>query len=138
MNKVIERRLELLNLEGMGFYQAEIVKELSVKWHKTERTIYYDFETRETWQPLFSEYRDMNKARLVILNRLDYIYRQASLEKDSATMLNVTKYLAEVLGIQSVSLTEASKQFQLEAERLLNFFTKLPTQEKEVLQHGKI
>ena len=131
MNEVVERRLELLKLEAMGYYQAEIVKELSVKWHKTERTIYYDFETRETWQPLFSQYRDMNKARLVILNRLDYIYRRASLEKDSATMLNVTKYLAEVLGIQSVSLTEASKQFQLEAERLLNFFTKLPIQEKE-------
>ena len=130
MKKTVERRLELLNLEGSGFSMCEIVKYLSVKWHKTERTIYYDFETRETWQPLFSQYQDMNKARLVILNRLDYIYRTASLEKDLATMLNVTKYLAEVLGIQSITLSEASKLFEHETERLLRVMEKQPIPQK--------
>jgi len=130
LKNTVERRLELLNLEGMGAEMCEIVKYLSVKWHKTERTIYYDFETRETWQPLFSQYQDMNKARLVILNRLDYIYRTASLEKDLATMLNVTKYLAEVLGIQSITLSEASKLFERETERLLRVMEKQPIPQK--------
>jgi hypothetical protein len=42
----------LLKLEGLGFSQSEIVKELSQKAACTERTIYYDFESRATWQPI--------------------------------------------------------------------------------------
>lgn len=129
MKNTVERRLELLNLEGTGFSMCEIVKYLSEKYHKTERTIYYDFETRETWQPLFSQYREMQKARLIILNRLDYIYRKASLEKDLTTMLNVTKYLAEVLGIESLKLTEETERFSREAERLINVMEKMPAKE---------
>ena len=44
------RRLELLKLEGLGFSRAEVVKELSVKCACSERTVYSDFETRESWQ----------------------------------------------------------------------------------------
>jgi len=36
---VDSRRLELLKLEGLGFSQAEIVKELSVKCASSERTV---------------------------------------------------------------------------------------------------
>ena len=39
------RRLELLKLEGLGFSQAEVVKELSVKCACSERTVYSDLET---------------------------------------------------------------------------------------------
>lgn len=39
------RRLELLKLEGLGFSQAEIVKELSVKCACSERAVYSDFES---------------------------------------------------------------------------------------------
>ena len=44
------RRLELLKLEGLGFSQVEIVKELSVKCASSKRTVYSDFESREGWQ----------------------------------------------------------------------------------------
>ena len=54
MNETIERRLEFLNLEAKGFSLCEIVKILSEKWQKTERTIYYDAANRGTWQPLLS------------------------------------------------------------------------------------
>ena len=41
------RRLELLKLEGLGFSQAEIVKELSMKCACSRRTVYNDFEHYE-------------------------------------------------------------------------------------------
>jgi len=44
MTDTTERRLELLNMEGLGFFRAEIVKELSVKANVTERTVYKDSE----------------------------------------------------------------------------------------------
>ena len=46
MDKV-DRKLELLKLEGLGFSQAEIVNELSQKDTCTKRVVYKDFETRE-------------------------------------------------------------------------------------------
>jgi len=46
---VISRRLELLKLEGLGFSQAEVVKELSVKCACSERAVYGDFEGRAGW-----------------------------------------------------------------------------------------
>ena len=62
----IERRLEMLKLEGNGLEPSEIVKELSVKYGVTERAVYKDFETRNRWQPLLQE---MKKALLKIHNR---------------------------------------------------------------------
>ena len=39
MNEVIERRLDFLNKEAEGFSLCEIVKELSKKYRKTEKSI---------------------------------------------------------------------------------------------------
>jgi len=44
----VSRRLELLKLEGLGFSQAEVVKELSLKLGCSGRTVYGDFETQES------------------------------------------------------------------------------------------
>ena len=70
----IERRLEMLKLEGNGLEPSEIVKELSVKYGVTERAVYKDFETRNRWQPLLQE---MKKALLKIHNRHEQLYRKA-------------------------------------------------------------
>jgi len=51
---VVSRRLELLKLEGLGFSQAEIVKELSVRCECSRRTVYYDFESCASWQPVLA------------------------------------------------------------------------------------
>ena len=48
MNKLVERRLEFLKMEGIGYSLCEIVKYLSKKYKKSERMIYYDGETRKT------------------------------------------------------------------------------------------
>jgi transcriptional antiterminator len=72
------RRVELLKLEGLGFSQGEIVKELSRKAECSERTIYNDFETRTQWQPTLQCIVKPEEVLLKIVNRYDQIYRQAS------------------------------------------------------------
>ena len=129
MNEVIERRLDFLNKEAEGFSLCEIVKELSKKYQKTERTVYYDASTRETWQPLYTQLFELDKARLIVMNRFNYIYREASFnyrQGDSSQkttylklMLEVTKNLIELLGLQSIkgSQDEAERMEQLRKER---------------------
>jgi hypothetical protein len=72
---VDSRRLELLKLEGLGFPQSEIVKELSVKAACTERTIYYDFESLSTWQPVIQSAAKPDQILLKVINRYEQIYR---------------------------------------------------------------
>jgi hypothetical protein len=75
----VNRRLELLKLEGLGFSQAEIVKELSQKATCSERTIYNDFECRVNWQPVLQSVVKPDEVLLKVLNRYEQIYRQASM-----------------------------------------------------------
>ena len=108
MRNTHERRLEVLKLEGMGFSQPEIVKEISVKYTCSPRTVYNDFETRETWQPYTTK-----EAALTILNRFTQIYRQAALQSMTAegdsnrigwtrVMLDANKALAEHFVVPSL------------------------------------
>lgn len=76
----VERRLELLKLEGLGFSQPEIVKELSVKFQCSERTVYHDFEGRERWQPELQHVENPSRILMKIVNRYEQIYRQASVK----------------------------------------------------------
>ena len=134
MNETIERRLEFLKKEAEGFSLCEIVKELSNKYQKTERTVYYDASTRETWQPLYSQLFELDKARLIVINRYNYIYRESSFnyrQGDSSQkptylklMLEVTKNLIDLLGLQSI------KESQDEAERMEQLKKELPLLEK--------
>jgi len=71
----LERRLDLLKMEGNGLLPPEITKELSAKYHVTRRTVQYDFKNKPKWQPLIEELRN---ALLKIVNRHDQLYRKAS------------------------------------------------------------
>lgn len=136
MNEIVQRRLEFLKMEGLGFSLCEIVKELSVKYHRTERTIYYDAETRSTWQPLFTQLFDLDKARLVVMNRYETIYRHAAKEmllgKDKTAalkiMLDVTKNLVALLGLESVQQSqlkdEATEEVRRETKQLVELMEK--------------
>ena len=75
----VSRRLELLKLEGLGFSQPEIVKELSQKLACSRCTVYNDFETRESWQPIMQSVIDSPRVLLKVVNRYEQIYRQASI-----------------------------------------------------------
>lgn len=131
MNKIIERRLEFLKLEANGFSLCEIVKFLAEKYHKTERSIYYDATTRGTWQPLYTQLLDLEKARLIILNRYDQIYRKASFNFMQSTdsqkpqylkiMLDVTNNLLKLLGLETLR----DAQNQTETSHSLEKLTEL-------------
>jgi hypothetical protein len=105
----------LLKLEGLGFSQAEIVKELSQKCACSRRTLYKDFENRESWQPILQSVLNPERVLLKVVNRYEQIYRQASIRLLTASnelaqlgalnimlkataMLNETAVLPEVLG----------------------------------------
>lgn len=81
----VERRLELLKMEGLGFSQAEIVKELSQKHECSDRTVYYDFECRKDWQPILQQLTGHETILMKIINRYEQIYRQASVKLLTAT-----------------------------------------------------
>ena len=112
MNEVVERRLEFLKLEAKGFSLCEIVKLLSEKYQTSERNIYYDAETRGTWQPVLTQLFDLDKARLIVINRYDFLYRQASLHFQTASeaqkpvylskMVEVTDRLVALLGLETL------------------------------------
>ena len=77
--------MELLRLEGLGLTEAEIVKQLSEKAACAPRTVYNDFETRATWQPILQSAVSPEDVLLKVVNRYEQIYRQASLRMLSST-----------------------------------------------------
>jgi transcriptional antiterminator len=93
----------LLKLEGLGFSQAEIVKELSAKCACSSRTVYNDFETRESWQPVVQSVVDARKVLLKVVNRYEQIYRQASVR-----LLTFTEEVSQ-LGALNAMLKAKSK-----------------------------
>ena len=106
--EVVQRRLELLRLEGLGLTQAEIIKQLCEKAACAPRTVYNDFETRATWQPILQSAVNPEDVLLKITNRYEQIYRQASLRVLSSpnplaqlgalnTMLKVNSLMFETL-----------------------------------------
>ena len=135
MNETIERRLDFLNKEAEGFSLCEIVKELSKKYQKTERTVYYDASTRETWQPLYTQLFELDKARLIVMNRYNYIYREASFNyrQGDATqkptylklMLDVTKNLIELLGLQSLKEDREAKEREESVNEEMKLFSNI-------------
>ena len=94
----VSRRLELLKLEGLGFSQAEIVKELSQKISCSGRTVYRDFESRMEWQPVLQSVVKPDEILLKVVNRYEQIYRQASIR-----LLTASNELAQ-LGALNVML----------------------------------
>ena len=103
----VSRRLELLKLEGMGFNRSEIMKQLSEKYGCSERTLYYDFETREDWQTALQELDDSQAILLKTVNRFEQIYRQASVR-----LLTGTQEVAQ-LGALNIMLKANSKILEI-------------------------
>jgi len=106
--EVAKRRSELLKLEGLGYSQAEIIKQLSEKNGCAERTLYNDFETRASWQPYLQSVTKPEDVLFKITNRYEQIYRQASLRMLSSdnpivqigalnTMLKINSMMYETL-----------------------------------------
>jgi hypothetical protein len=97
MSEVVSRRLEILKLEGLGFTEPEIVRQLSSQRHVSERTIYNDFETRLTWQPFLQGVGNPDAVLLKVINRYEEIYRQAS-----KRMLTVQNALVQIAALNTM------------------------------------
>ncbi len=120
MNKVLERRLEFLRLEAKGFPLCDAVKYLSEKYHTSERTIYNDAETRGTWQPVLTQLFDLDKARLMVINRYDFLYQLASINFQTAgdaqkpaylsKMVEITDRLVAMLGLETLKQRQEAKK----------------------------
>jgi RNase P subunit RPR2 len=132
---VLERRLEFLRLEAKGFTLCETVKILSEKYQTSERNIYYDAETRETWQPVLTQLFELDKARLILVNRYDYLYRMASLHFQSAADAQKPAYLSKMVDITDRIVTllglETLKEKQDRAKRAVEF-------EREIAENGEL
>jgi hypothetical protein len=76
--QVLERRVELLKMEGSGFSTIDIVKHLSQKYGVSERQLYYDYEKRKIWQTMIQQLADPEALMLKIINRYEQIYQKAS------------------------------------------------------------
>jgi hypothetical protein len=129
LNEILERRLEFLKLEAKGFSLCEIVKVLSEKYRTSERNIYYDAETRDTWQPVLTQLFDLDKARFILVNRYDYLYRMASLYFQTAgesqkpvylsKMVDITDRLVTLLGVETLKEKQDKEKQEAEIEKEL-------------------
>jgi len=97
--QTLERRLELLKLEGNGLLRPEIVQDLSEKFGCVRGTIYNDFATKPHWQPLLLE---VKQALLTIVNRQEQLYRKASLAYRKAE--NNAQKIAAINLLENINL----------------------------------
>jgi GTPase SAR1 family protein len=112
------------------------VKLLSEKYRTSERNIYYDAETRNTWQPVLTQLFDLDKARLVVMNRYDFLYRQTSLHFQTACesqkpvyfskMVEVTDRLVALLGLETLKEKQEAEKRAVEVENELAKSEPLP------------
>lgn len=127
MNDILERRLEFLKLEAKGFTLCEIVKVLSEKYHTSERNLYYDAETRDSWQPVLTQLFELDKARLILVNRYEYLYRMASFQFQTpgepqkptylSKMVDITDRLVTLLGLETLKERQDSEKRVVEVEK---------------------
>ncbi len=121
--------MEFLKLEAKGFSLCEIVKLLSEKYQTSERNLYYDAENRNTWQPVLTQLFDLDKARLIVINRYEYLYRQASLRYQTASdaqkpvylskMVEITEHLVSLLGLETLKEKQETEKKSAELENEL-------------------
>ncbi len=80
-----KRRLDELNFEALGLTKAQISKQVSQKYTCSKRIVYNDLKTRSEWQPILCSTIKPEDVLLKVVNRNDFIYRQASLRLLSST-----------------------------------------------------
>jgi len=129
LNEILERRLEFLKLEAKGFTLCEIVKVLSEKYQTSERNIYYDAETRDSWQPVLTQLFELDKARLILVNRYEYLYRMASFQFQTvgepqkptylSKMVDITDRLVALLGLETLREKQEAEKRAIAVENEL-------------------
>jgi hypothetical protein len=72
-----EIKRDLLKKDGEGFSRAEVVKDLSQKYHVSSRDIYYYYENMSKWLPEILGYQNAKQHWLRCMARLETIYSAA-------------------------------------------------------------
>ena len=103
------------------------MKVLSEKYHTSERNIYYDAETRDSWQPVLTQLFELDKARLILVNRYEYLYRMASFQFQTAgepqkpaylsKMVDITDRLVTLLGLETLKEKQDEEKRAVEVEK---------------------
>jgi hypothetical protein len=83
-------------------------------------------ETSDTWQQVLTQLFDLDKARLIAINRYDFLYRQASLHFQTANeaqkpsylskMVDITDRLVALLGLETLREKQEVEKRALAAE----------------------
>jgi hypothetical protein len=122
--KTLEKRLELLKLEGNGLLRSEIVQDLSVKFGCSRGTIYNDFATKPHWQPLLLE---VKQALHTIVNRQEQLYRKASFayskSKDNAQKIAAINLL-RTINLDAFEMLQSTGQIAKVPEKVEADITK--------------
>jgi len=97
------------------------------KYRTSERNIYYDAETRDSWQPVLTQLFELDKVRLIIVNRYEYLYRMASFQFQTASepqkptylskMVDITDRLVTLLGLETLKEKQDSEKRVVEVEK---------------------
>ena len=105
------------------------MKLLSEKYQTSERNLYYDAETRDTWQPVLTQIFDLDKVRLILINRYDFLYRQASLHFQTASeaqkpiylskMVDITDHMVSILGLETLKEKQDAQRRAIEIDNEL-------------------
>jgi len=114
------------------FEAQNISSRLSEKYQTSERNIYYDAETRQTLQPVLTQLFELDKGRLILVNRHDYLYRMASLHFQTAgdaqkpaylsKMVDITDRIVTLLGLETLKEKQDNEEraVHIEKERAKN------------------
>ncbi len=101
---ILERRLEVLKCEQIGYSRAETVIELSKKYDIPKSVLWYDYRNKRKWQPHIQGI-DAEQLRLTIHNRFEYCYRKASFllmtSQNENVQLGALSRMIEVLNAYS-------------------------------------
>jgi len=99
---VVDRRLEILKLEGIGLSQPEIVKQISQKFQVSARSIYRDLQLRSRWQAALLQLKDRDRVMQKIINRYEQVYERAAFKhvtsQNESIQVGALKVMLEATG----------------------------------------
>jgi len=100
MLDTVKRRLDLLNMEGMGFSRPEITTKLRQDHRCSRRTVQRDFQSRGEWQPIIQIIEDQQHTLMKTVNCLEQLYRKASVKylasSNESVQLGCLKLMADI------------------------------------------
>ncbi len=143
ISNTLDRRLDLLKMEGEGYERIDIVKTLATKYSLSTRALQYDFEKRAHWQPSITS-KDPVTNQLRAQNRLEHVYRESAFLFRTSKNENVqlgalnsmretVRALSELQGLYKIAETPQDKQLKLLISPSMLTYHDLTEQEEKTI-----